>query len=156
MMHRGLLSPAPIPLRTIHGSNYPLPGAFILHRCSFIIIRRVHRYCYLSANSIAIPPRKSCYRCAYFGMMQFLTTFTLSLMKSLDIRSEPAVRLLAEFLDMDSGGTRANAEHFAHGESTFFCVQFDRKHGCLSCVISFGVLLFCLASCHNMHWHHAQ
>ncbi|KAF9810710.1 hypothetical protein IEO21_06844 [Rhodonia placenta] len=46
--------------------------------------------------------------------MQFLTTFTVSLMKSLDIRSEPAVRLLAEFLDMDSGGTRVNAEHFAH------------------------------------------
>lgn len=37
-------------------------------------------------------------------------------MKSLDIRSEPAVRLLAEFLDMDSGGERVNAEHFAHGE----------------------------------------
>ena len=39
-------------------------------------------------------------------------------MKSLDIRSEPAVKLLAEFLDMDSGGRRANAEHFAHGEFT--------------------------------------
>ncbi len=38
-------------------------------------------------------------------------------MKSLDIRSEPAVRLLSEFLDMDaeSGHERANAEHFAHG-----------------------------------------
>jgi hypothetical protein len=35
-------------------------------------------------------------------------------MKSLDIRSEGAVRLLAEFLDMDSGN-RSNAEHFAHG-----------------------------------------
>ncbi|KAI0919689.1 hypothetical protein AcV5_001683 [Taiwanofungus camphoratus] len=35
-------------------------------------------------------------------------------MKSIDIRSEPAVRLLAEFLDMDSGGERVNAEHFAH------------------------------------------
>ncbi|KAH9934252.1 uncharacterized protein B0H18DRAFT_1082816 [Fomitopsis serialis] len=46
--------------------------------------------------------------------VEFLTTFTLSLMKSLDIRSEPAVRLLAEFLDMDSGGERVNAEHFAH------------------------------------------
>ncbi|KZT66282.1 hypothetical protein DAEQUDRAFT_471097 [Daedalea quercina L-15889] len=45
---------------------------------------------------------------------QFLTTFTLSLMKSLDIRSEPAVRLLAEFLDMDSEGERVKAEHFAH------------------------------------------
>ncbi|KAL6306586.1 hypothetical protein BKA93DRAFT_147345 [Sparassis latifolia] len=35
-------------------------------------------------------------------------------MKSLDIRSEPAIRLLAEFLDMDAGGSRVNAEHFAH------------------------------------------
>ncbi|EMD36012.1 hypothetical protein CERSUDRAFT_96236 [Gelatoporia subvermispora B] len=46
--------------------------------------------------------------------VEFLTTFTISLMKSLDIRSEPAVRLLAEFLDMDNGGSRVNAEHFAH------------------------------------------
>ncbi|EPS94841.1 hypothetical protein FOMPIDRAFT_1133585 [Fomitopsis schrenkii] len=46
--------------------------------------------------------------------VEFLTTFALSLMKSLDIRSEAAVRLLAEFLDMDSGGERVNAEHFAH------------------------------------------
>ncbi|CCL98025.1 uncharacterized protein FIBRA_00018 [Fibroporia radiculosa] len=46
--------------------------------------------------------------------IKFLTTFVLSLMKSLDIRSEPAVRLLAEFLDLDSGGERLNAEHFAH------------------------------------------
>ncbi len=40
-------------------------------------------------------------------------------MKSLDIRSEPAIRLLSEFLDMDSehGHERAKAEHFAHGES---------------------------------------
>ena len=39
-------------------------------------------------------------------------------MKSLDIRSEPAVRLLSEFLDMDAehGHERANAEHFAHGK----------------------------------------
>jgi len=59
--------------------------------------------------------------------VEFLTTFTISLMKSLDIRSEPAVKLLAEFLDMDaeqdlhisgpSSNPRANAEHFAHGES---------------------------------------
>lgn len=47
---------------------------------------------------------------------QFLTTFTISLMKSLDIRSEPAVKLLAEFLDMDSDGMRTNAEQFAHGK----------------------------------------
>ena len=58
--------------------------------------------------------------------LQFLTTFTLSLMKSIDIRSEAAVNLLAEFLDMDAGhntqgnGGRKNAEHFAHGEFIFF------------------------------------
>lgn len=46
--------------------------------------------------------------------VEFLTTFTISLMKSLDIRSEPAVKLLAEFLDMDSDGLRTNAEQFAH------------------------------------------
>ena len=40
-------------------------------------------------------------------------------MKSLDIRSESAVKLLSEFLDMDQpyieGDPRPNAEHFAHG-----------------------------------------
>lgn len=50
-------------------------------------------------------------------------------MKSLDIRSEPAVRLLAEFLDMDSGGERTNAEHFAHGMFavliSFFCIGHE-------------------------------
>jgi hypothetical protein len=42
-------------------------------------------------------------------------------MKSIDIRSESAVKLLAEFLDMDSpyvpGARHTNAEHFAHGMS---------------------------------------
>lgn len=44
-------------------------------------------------------------------------------MKSIDIRSESAVKLLSEFLDMDvdinaeqDRGSRRNAEHFAHGE----------------------------------------
>lgn len=40
-------------------------------------------------------------------------------MKSLDIRSESAVKLLSEFLDMDQpyveGQSHPNAEHFAHG-----------------------------------------
>lgn len=40
-------------------------------------------------------------------------------MKAIDIRSESAVKLLAEFLDMDcpyrEGGRFPNAEHFAHG-----------------------------------------
>lgn len=50
---------------------------------------------------------------------QFLVTFVISLMKSIDIRSESAIKLLAEFLDMDTpyvpGERHVNAEHFAHG-----------------------------------------
>jgi len=46
-----------------------------------------------------------------------MLTYTLSLMKSIDIRSEPAVRLLAEFLDIGRENERRNAEQFAHGES---------------------------------------
>jgi E3 ubiquitin-protein ligase Topors len=42
-------------------------------------------------------------------------------MKAIDIRSESAVKLIAEFLDMDAPCTedarRVNAEHFAHGKS---------------------------------------
>jgi hypothetical protein len=53
---------------------------------------------------------------------QFLVTFVISLMKSIDIRSESAIKLLAEFLDMDTpyvpGERHVNAEHFAHGPST--------------------------------------
>lgn len=40
-------------------------------------------------------------------------------MKAIDIRAESAVKLLAEFLDLDApyveGGRHVNAEHFAHG-----------------------------------------
>ncbi|KAF9259450.1 hypothetical protein L218DRAFT_963613 [Marasmius fiardii PR-910] len=50
--------------------------------------------------------------------IEFLTTFIISLMKAIDIRSESAVKLLAEFLDMDApyveGRRHVNAEHFAH------------------------------------------
>ncbi|TFK38568.1 hypothetical protein BDQ12DRAFT_651666, partial [Crucibulum laeve] len=50
--------------------------------------------------------------------VEFLTTIIISLMKSIDIRSESAVKLLSEFLDMDApyqpGGRQVNAEHFAH------------------------------------------
>ncbi|KAK0438543.1 uncharacterized protein EV420DRAFT_1279970 [Desarmillaria tabescens] len=42
-------------------------------------------------------------------------TISISLMKSIDIRSESAVKLLAEFLDIDTGG-RVMAEHFGHVE----------------------------------------
>ena len=41
-------------------------------------------------------------------------------MKSIDVRSESAVKLLSEFLDMDAqhtaDGKYVNAEHFAHGQ----------------------------------------
>lgn len=44
-------------------------------------------------------------------------------MKSLDIRSESAVKLLSEFLDMDQpyleGNPHPNAEHLAHGMLAF-------------------------------------
>ncbi|KAJ6489163.1 hypothetical protein C8R47DRAFT_1125214 [Mycena vitilis] len=50
--------------------------------------------------------------------VEFLTTFIISIMKALDIRSESAVKLLSEFLDLDApyveGGRHVNAEHFAH------------------------------------------
>ena len=51
-------------------------------------------------------------------------------MKSLDIRSEPAVRLLSEFLDMDAeqGRERANAEHFAHGQSIILLGPSSCQH----------------------------
>lgn len=61
---------------------------------------------------------------------QFLITFTISLMKALDIRSEGAVKLLAEFLDLDedgstyvSGNRHRNAEHFAHGKSNMVLLR---------------------------------
>jgi hypothetical protein len=45
-------------------------------------------------------------------------------MKSIDIRSESAVKLLSEFLDMDApyipGERHVNAEHFAHGQLLYF------------------------------------
>ena len=44
-------------------------------------------------------------------------------MKAIDIRSESAVKLISEFLDMDApytpGGRHVNAEHFAHGQLFF-------------------------------------
>jgi hypothetical protein len=47
-------------------------------------------------------------------------------MKSIDIRTENAVKLLAEFLDMDTqyvaGERHVNAEHFAHGLSEFWAL----------------------------------
>ncbi|TFK22516.1 hypothetical protein FA15DRAFT_671405 [Coprinopsis marcescibilis] len=50
--------------------------------------------------------------------VEFLTNLIISLMKAIDIRSESAVKLLSEFLDLDApyvpGGSHVNAEHFAH------------------------------------------
>ena len=44
-------------------------------------------------------------------------------MKSIDIRSESAVKLLSEFLDLDGpytpGARHINAEHFVHGMCGF-------------------------------------
>ncbi|KAG9001615.1 hypothetical protein FRB94_003414 [Tulasnella sp. JGI-2019a] len=55
--------------------------------------------------------------------VEFLTTFILALMKSIDIRAESAVKLLSEFLDMDTPytetGRKVNAEHFAHELYTY-------------------------------------
>lgn len=52
-------------------------------------------------------------------------------MKSIDIRSDSAVKLLAEFLDMDQpyveGGRYVNAEHFAHGECWFLVLPLSSK-----------------------------
>lgn len=68
--------------------------------------------------------RTPLFRYSLDGLLQFLTTFTVSLMKSIDIRAESAIKLLAEFLDMDTpyvdGGRHINAEHFAHGKLDSF------------------------------------
>ena len=52
-------------------------------------------------------------------LLQFLTTFIISLMRSIDIRTEASIKLLAEFLDYGMpytpGERFPNAEHFAHG-----------------------------------------
>ena len=51
-------------------------------------------------------------------------------MKAIDIRTETAVKLLAEFLDMDTSyreeERHTNAEHFAHGK-----LQFRTNHFCV-------------------------
>ena len=54
-------------------------------------------------------------------------------MKSIDIRSESAVKLISEFLDIDApytpGGRHVNAEHFAHGQPS----SFGSQNHCLQC-----------------------
>jgi hypothetical protein len=46
-------------------------------------------------------------------------------MRSIDIRSEPAVRLLSDFLDVrgSEGRERQGTEHFVHGQSN--CLSFS-------------------------------
>jgi hypothetical protein len=47
--------------------------------------------------------------------VEFLTSYILSLLKAIDVRSEPFVRLLADFLETPNGpGYPHAAEHFAH------------------------------------------
>ncbi|WWD16880.1 hypothetical protein CI109_101312 [Kwoniella shandongensis] len=46
--------------------------------------------------------------------VEYLTTYILSLLKAIDIRSEPAIRLLADFLDVDEVTYPRGAEHFSH------------------------------------------
>ncbi|KAI6131114.1 hypothetical protein EDD16DRAFT_1469817 [Pisolithus croceorrhizus] len=63
--------------------------------------------------------------------VEFLTLFTISLMKSTDFRSESAIKLLAEFLDMDEpyveGARYTNAEHFAHGKLMLMLGSFPYR-----------------------------
>ena len=52
-------------------------------------------------------------------------------MKSIDIQSDSAVNLLAEFMDMDQpyveGGRYVNAEHFTHGKHWFLVLPLSLK-----------------------------
>lgn len=59
--------------------------------------------------------------------VEFLTTYVLSLLKAIDIRSEPAIRLLAEFLEMPNGdgpNYPNGPEHFAHELYSFLRSPF--------------------------------
>ncbi|SJL11759.1 uncharacterized protein ARMOST_15167 [Armillaria ostoyae] len=50
--------------------------------------------------------------------VEFFTTFMISPMKSIDVRSESALKLLAELLNIDTSG-RVMAEHCAHEVSPY-------------------------------------
>ncbi|CED82527.1 FOG: Predicted E3 ubiquitin ligase [Phaffia rhodozyma] len=60
--------------------------------------------------------------------VEFMVSYTISLMKSIDLRSDAAVRLLAEFLDVGEGEQRRNAEHFAHEVYSFIRSPFRELH----------------------------
>lgn len=46
--------------------------------------------------------------------VEFLTTYILSLLKAIDVRSEAAIRLLSDYLDDERYDYPRAAEHFAH------------------------------------------
>ncbi|KAF9041721.1 hypothetical protein BDZ89DRAFT_1009489 [Hymenopellis radicata] len=55
--------------------------------------------------------------------VEWLSTFIISFMKSVDIRSEHAIEYLVEFLDVD--GERRNTLHFVHEVYMFVCSPFQ-------------------------------
>ena len=57
--------------------------------------------------------------------VEYLTTHILSLLKAIDIRSEPAIRLLSDLLDTPNGPKYPHgAEHFAHELYSFLRSPF--------------------------------
>jgi E3 ubiquitin-protein ligase Topors len=70
--------------------------------------------------------------------VEYLTTYILSLLKAIDVRSEPAIRLLSEFLDNDD--YPRGAEHFAHELYSFLRSPFKelRKYDEVAQVSSYS------------------
>jgi E3 ubiquitin-protein ligase Topors len=79
--------------------------------------------------------------------VEFLTNYILSLLKAIDIRSEPAIRLLAEFLETPNGPQYPNAaEHFAHEVYSFLRSPFKelRKYDAVAQVCSARCCISCV------------
>ncbi|WWC69014.1 uncharacterized protein I206_102950 [Kwoniella pini CBS 10737] len=55
--------------------------------------------------------------------VEFMTTYIISLLKTIDIRSEPAIRLLADYLDLNEEYPNS-AEHFSHELYSFLRSPF--------------------------------
>lgn len=51
--------------------------------------------------------------------VEFLTNHILSLIKAIDIRSEPAIRLLSELLDHQAQSSTSGAQTFPHAAEHF-------------------------------------